>query len=218
MWKKQECLRLKIKRILWGPRRRFLTKQRRRSVCRSAGKVEIVLGMFAFLMVLVVMLAGLKISQIMITGAYVEDALAASNLASALIDVEAYGKSREILIRDVEAAYDLYLEALAVNLKLDEEGRSAQRGLLTGQVEVLSYIIYNVSGSQVDIYEFSAGSALQSSQGILGQVYTPDGVRVETTTIYSCAAFGVEGFLQQPVRAKKEKSVDIKRDENESGG
>lgn len=195
MWKKNVCRQLKIK---------------------QSGQVGIAVGLFSVFVVVLVIFVCLKISQFMITGAYVEDALAASNLASALIDIEEYGRSRSIRIAKPQAAYELYKEALAVNLQLDEDGRSFQRELLEGPVTVKSYIIYNVQGSQVEIVVFTDTGNMQAPvYGEAGQVYTPDGVLVETTSVYSKVAFGVKGLGQQMIRAEKEKSVDIKRNENE---
>lgn len=191
MWKKKECRRQKINKA-------------------HSGQVDIIMGMFALFLVMVVLYAGLKISHFMVTGAYVEDALAASNLASALIDVEEYGRSRVIRIADPRRAYEIYKEALSVNLQLDEEGRSFQRELLEGPVKVLSYIVYNVEGDQVKAYAFTEeGSLEEAVPGQVGLVFTPDGVRVETTTIYSRIRFGVKGLGQQYIQAEKEKSVDI---------
>lgn len=194
MWKKSVCRQLKIKK---------------------SGQIGIAVGLFAVFIVVLVMFVGLKISQFMITGAYVEDALAASNLASALIDVEEYGKSQNIRIADPQAAYEIYKEALSINLQLDETGRSFQRELLEGPVSVKSYIIYNVQGDLVEMRAFTDTGILQEAvYEQVGKVYTPDGVMVETTTIYSRVSFTVKGLSQQ-IQAEKEKSVDIKRNENE---
>lgn len=183
---------------------------------KHSGQTDIIMGMFALFLVVVIMIAGWKASHFMITGAYVEDALAASNLASALIDVEEYGKSRVICIEDPQVAFSLYKQALSVNLQLDEDGRSFQREMLEGPVEILSYMVYNVTGNQVEIFSFEQDGRVQEVNiGEIGQVFTPDGVCVETTTIYSRVKFGVKGMGQQYIQAEKEKSVDIKRDEDE---
>ena len=175
-----------------------------------SGQVDIIMGMFALFLVVIALYAGLKVSHFMITGAYVEDALTASNLASALIDVEEYGRNRVIRIADPRLAYQIYKEALSVNLQLDEEGRSFQRELLEGPVKVLAYIVYNVEGNQVKAYAFTEeGSLEETAPGQVGWVFTPDGVQVETTTVYSRVRFGVKGLGQQYIQAEKEKSVDI---------
>ena len=169
-------------------------------------------GLFGIFVVTMVMFAGLKIAQFMVTGAYVEDALAASNLASALIDVEEFGKSRVVRIKDPVSAYALYREALSHNLMLDEDGRSFQQELLEGPIEVRSYIIYNVEREQVKIFAFSPDAeGAVVSIAALGEVYTPDGIEVETTTVYSRVQFQVKGIGSIYIQAEKEKSVDIKR-------
>ena len=191
MWKKGVCRLLKI---------------------RHTGMVDFFVGLLAVFIVSLVMIVCLKISHFMIAGAYVEDALAASNLASALIDVEAYGRDHTLWISDPQGAYEIYREALAVNLQLDEDGRSFQRELLEGPVGIKEYIIYNVKDGQVTIYELDDNGMMQETTAV-SEAYTPDGVAVESTTIYSRIHFGVRGFGQQYIEAEKEKSVDVKRNE-----
>lgn len=183
---------------------------------KSAGQVDIIFGMFAFFIVLVILLFSFKICQFMIAGAYVEDALAASNLASALIDVEEYGRTRTIKISNPQNAYSIYMGALATNLQLDEDGRVFGEGLLVDTVDVLEYMVFSVENGQVNVYALQANQKVEPVQtGTLGQVYTPDGLLVETTTVYSKVGFWVEGFMQQRIYAEKEKSVDIKRYEDD---
>jgi len=201
MWKRYECQRLRINSV-WKR--------------TSRGQVEILLGMFGFLLVLFVMLFGLKVAQFMITGAYVEDALAASNLASALIDVEQYGRDNTIRVKDPRHAFEIYREALFINLQLDEEGNSFQRELLQGPVRILSYIVYNVRQEGVDMYSFDGeGHLIDTRTELPDAIYTPDHVLVETTTIYSQVEFIVQGMGEQYITVRKEKSVDITRSENE---
>ena len=195
MLKKNGCLQQKIKK---------------------SGKIDYFVGLFMVFMVSVVMLVCQQISCFMIAGAYVEDAIAASNLAAALIDVEVYGRDRAIRIFDPQGAYELYKEALYVNLQLDEDGRSFQRQLLEGPVLIEDYRIYNVVGDLVEIYILGENDTMQSGgYGRKEDVVTPDGTRVETTTVYSRVQFGVPGFGENSISAKKEKSVDVKENEDE---
>ena len=193
MWKKNVCQQLRIK---------------------GSGKIELFIGLLAVFIVSMVMFVCLKVSHFMIAGAYVEDALAASNLASALIDIEEYGKSYTLRIFDPQSAYKIYKEALAVNLALNEKGRSSQTELLEGQIKILSYMVYNVEGNRIDIFSLSESGTMQllSSEEV-GTIHTPDGILVETTTIYSKISFGVKGLGKQYIYAEKEKSVDVKRNQ-----
>ncbi len=195
MWKKSVCRQPKIKHV---------------------GKIDLFTGLLAAFIVVLVMFVCLKLSHFMIAGAYVEDALAASNLASALIDVEEYGKSHTLRIIDPQEAYEIYKEALSINLGLDEAGQSSQKELMEGPVKILSYMVYNVENDRVDIFSLSEGETMQQlPSGEVGLIYTPDGILVETTTIYSRISFRVKGLENQYIYAEKEKSVDVKRNEEE---
>jgi hypothetical protein len=200
-WKKKECLQQKIDAM-------DITE-------KNTGQIEMLICMWAVFVIALMMIVSLKIAAFMIAGAYVEDALAASNLASALIDVEEYGKTRVIRIEDTERSFLVYKEALAVNLCLDENARSFQQELLKGEVRLKEYIVYNVNDDVVEMIKFvETGQTEQKLIGKHGEVYTPDGTLIETTTVYSKVEFGVPGLGGQYIYAEKEKSVDVKNDEN----
>ncbi len=172
--------------------------------------------MFFFLMVLIAALFQFKIYAYMVAGAYVEDALAASNLASALIDVEEYGRNHNVRIGDTQNAFRIYRDALYYNLALDEEGYSAREELLAGRVQLQEYIVYNVLDQEVCITVYDGeGNCLGQENARAGNVRTPDGVPVEHTTVYSRVRFQVEGLLGRSIDAEKEKSIDIVRCESE---
>lgn len=199
--------------------------QWRRSVCpqpstdrgagvlpASEGQVDVVMAMFFFLLVLLVAIFQFKSFTYMVSGAYVEDALAAAGLASALIDVEEYGKTHNILITDTQKAYGTYRDALYYNLALDEAGYSSRTELLAGKVELREYIIYNVLGQEIQITGYDGqGNCLRRYSALLGTVLTPDGVPVQHTTVYSRVGFQVTGLEGSVIEAEKEKSVDIVR-------
>lgn len=202
VWKRRKCPLLKIKPNPWNKKER--------------GQADVITGMFYVLMVLVVVLFGFRVTQYVITSAVVEDALAASNLASAVIDIKEYGKNHEVYIQDPEGAFLLYREALCHNLQLDEYLNTTNADVLASKVSIEEYTVYNVSGDLVEIYVMDESGQIQEyGTGTVGQTYTPDGVMIETTTVYSRIAFLVKGLLEQTIPARKEKSIDIVRCESE---
>ncbi len=175
-------------------------------------------SMFLFVLVLVVVLFGFRIMQYMIISAEVEDALAASNLASAIVDLAEYGKTHNIRIPDERVAFGKYREALVVNLQLDEYLNTSRRDYYLSPITILQYVIYNVEGELVEIFVMNGeGQPVSQNSGRVGTIFTPDGVRVETTGIYSKIGFEVEGLLGQNIWAEKEKYIDIKRYDSEKG-
>ena len=178
--------------------------------------MDIVTGMFWILLVVIVIFFGLKTTQFMVISAYVEDALAASNLASAVIDVKEYGKSHQIIIEDPMEAYGLFRASLCRNLQLDDYLYPYEDSLLTSKLQLAEYRIYNVNEEGVEVYIIgSAGVITDCFSGKKGEVFTPDGICVTATTVYSRVLFEVKGIGEQNIQAKKEKSVDIVRYENE---
>jgi len=158
----------------------------------------------------------LQIASWSATAMYLEDALAASNLASALIDTEEYGKTHRVVISDKTQAYRIYRQALKQNLQLDEENMCPNRALISGVVEVVDYVIYNVEGEKVNAYRIDQdGTVIGQWEGALGAERSPDGTLVEHTGIYSEISFPVRGILKIETMARKGKLVDIVAEEGE---
>lgn len=169
-----------------------------------------------FLILVLTIFFGFRMTQYMVTAAGVEDALAASNLASAVIDLEEYGKNHRIYISDEKKAYQMFREALECNLNLDNDLNTTNNDFLVGKVSIKDYRIYNVRDHLVDILIFdSLGEITSYTIGNIGEVFTPDNVCVENTTIYSKIGFQVEGLAGREFVGEKEKSIDIVRCDSE---
>lgn len=177
------------------------------------GQLEWVTGLFFLLFLGILLCATLQLDIFRASAGYLEDALAASNLASAVIDVEEYGISHDILIGDPYAAYDAYLLALKGNLNLNEGWECVGQGLISGRVRVLNYTIYNVNGDGITVYSFDEDGLLSRWEGIHGGVWAPNGNLIEHTGIYSRVAYPVKGLFGVQAEACKGKLVDIVTEE-----
>ncbi len=180
-----------------------------RRIKREDGKVEWVVGMFFLLLLGILLCAQLEISIYQTAAGFMEDALAASNLASAVIDLEEYGMSHTVTIADMDAAYAGYCLALKGNLGLNDEWEGKEGGLIAGKVVVQEYIVYNVQGDMVTVSRVSANGSHSSYQGGRGAVRSPDGQVIENTSVYSAITFPVEGLFGIKAQAQKGKLVDI---------
>lgn len=177
---------------------------------KDSGQVEWVTGLFFLLILAIVLFTRLQLASWSSTAVYMEDALAASNLASAVIDLEEYGRTHTVLIKDEQEAFAVYKDAIKVNLGLDEQWKCRNEGLITGPVEIVNYTIYNVNGKQVESIRMGGdGEILERDVNTIGAVSAPDGSPVEYTGIYSEISFSVRGFPGMTVEAQKGKLVDI---------
>lgn len=191
-------------------------RQRQNIEQKDSGQAEWVTGLFCVLMLGILLCTQLQISSWRMTGMYMEDALAASNLASALIDLEEYSKSNKMLIPDSEEAYEIYLDAIRDNLQLDEQWECENKALISGPVEIADYIVYNVDGDRVYADRVgSNGTIIETWSGETGNLTAPNGVVIEHTGIYSEIQFPVQGFLGVTVSAHKGKLVDVAAERRE---
>lgn len=202
--KKRERQPLKIKK----------DSQLFRKAEKRAGSIEGAVGLFFLLFLTILVCAEIQISAFQATSLYLEDALAASNLASAVIDIREYGISHTVRISNPTEAYELYVRAIKENLQLDENWECSNRKLISGQVNVEKYIVYNVEENVVFISQVSNDGRVYSDQGVLGSVSTPDGTVIERTGIYSEISFPVKVLWGSVVQAHKGKLVDIAAESN----
>lgn len=196
--KRRECRRQRIKGLI---SRRFLK--------RDKGNAEWLMGMFFLLLLAILLCMQLEISLYATAGASLEDALAASNLASAIVDLEEYGTTHVVRIPDVRTAYERYRQAVQGNLGLDEDWEASGLGVIAGRVRVVKYSIYNVTEENVTVWDMDEEGGVTVRQEHLGSVYAPSGQKIEHTSVYSEIAFPVRGLFGMETEAHKGKLVDI---------
>lgn len=165
---------------------------------KSEGKVEWVLGMFLLTFMLIFMLAELQIMDYKTTSDCIEDAIAASGLASALIDVERFAQEREVVISEPLAAYSEYKNSLMTNL-----GKYSETALIE------KYIIYNVEEDLIEIVTVSERGIESVDKKRKGTVYAPNGELIKSTGVYNEISFDVEGIFGMVMKAQKGKLVEI---------
>lgn len=178
---------------------------------KKGGQIGGITGLFLTLFLGVMLCAVLQLEHYRAVSLYLEDALAASNLASAVVDVQEYGISHSIWIARPEEAYEIYQWAVRGNLNLNEAWEGQAGSLVQGPVSIVRYIVYNVRGNEVTVYHFDADGRLTQWQEILGNVAAPNGIPVENTSVYSEIAFDTEGLLGIVTRAYKGNLADISR-------
>lgn len=172
------------------------------------GQIGLCVGLFFLLFLAVLLVSQLQLEQVRASDDYLQDALAASGLASALIDIREYGTTHVIRIGDNEAAYAQYCRSLCANLGLDENWECGNRRLISGRVKVENYSIYNVEGERVTCCRMDGGRE-EISTGALGAMRAPNGQLIEHTSIYSEISYPFKGMFGWTVQARKGKLVDI---------
>lgn len=180
---------------------------------KKDGKIDMIIPLFFIMLIIIVIASNLQLSQFKATKATVEDALAASNLASAIIDIETYGINHNIIIKNPTQAYEIYRDALKINMKLNDVWESDNKAYIAGQVTIASYIIYNVIIEEdittTTIYEFNNSGLINESTIINGAVTSPNGRTIESTSIYSKITFPVKGIWGFEMDAIKDNLIDI---------
>ena len=149
------------------------TENRQETGKAESGQVSWVLGLFLILFLAILLYMQLQLAMYKASARYLEDALALSNLASAVIDIREYGSTHKVHITDQEQAYAGYCSAVRENLGLNENYEAVGHKLISGKVEIRNYIIYNVTGTKVQVWERNGDGRILEWEGTLGEVRTP---------------------------------------------
>lgn len=176
---------------------------------KARGQVEWAVGMFFLLTLAILLCVQLQITAYRATSLYLEDALAASNLASAVIDLEEYGISHTIQIKEPMKAYGLFCYAVKENLNLNEAWENPNNTIISGTVQIADYIVYSVEDKEVTVSRIYPNGQMWQEKDVLGNVRAPNGMLVESTSIYSELSFPVRGLFGTEVEAHKGKLVDV---------
>ena len=176
---------------------------------KETGEIEWLPGMFMTLFLVLVLMTQMQCAIFRASALYLEDALAASNLASAVIDMREYGISHTVNIISPKEAYAKYICALKENLQLDENWECANQSLISGKVTVENYTIYNVDEETVSACMVMPDGSLRTEEGTVGKMAAPNGISIEQPGIYSELSFPVKGLFGISIQAHKGKLVDI---------
>ncbi len=173
------------------------------------GQIGWTVGPWFILFMGILLCACLQVEVFRNSSQYMEDALAASNLAAAVIDIQEYGISHRIRIDDPSAAFERYQAAIKGNLNLNGAWECEYRGLISGPVRIDVFTVYDVSGNDVEIYSYDGSGAVSRRRGALGSVTAPNGAAVEATGIYSEISYVIDALFGIEVRAHKGKLADV---------
>ncbi len=187
------------------------TKELTKEGMKDKGSVEYSLALLLAGIVVILILFIYRLHVIKITKYTVEDAIAASNLAAAVIDLEEFGSTNEIVIKSSDDAYRIFQEALRDNLNLDGSFNPDKVGLMKGKVTIDTFIVYNVKDNDITqiSYDSLGNSTINEYPDSTGLLYTPDNKCIYSTTIYSKIGFSIKGYQDEEYYVYKENSVDI---------
>lgn len=189
--------------------RRFgFLRQRIEKNVEDKGQIVLLAGLFFSVFLAVLLMAQLQLEEIRASNTYMEDALAASGLACALVDIREYGRSHRLVIPDPIAAYGRYCVALQANLGLDETWECGNRHLIRGKVTVVDYCVFNVRGDLVTTHRLQNG-IWTTQEGRLGTVSAPNGQVIERTGVYGEISYPYQGVFGNIIQARHGKLVDI---------
>ena len=153
----------------------------------------------------------IKSKQIEVVNDFIDDGLVMANFASATVDLKEYGTSNTIVNNDFNKAFQEYQKALKNNLRLDNNFEPKTSNLIDGKVTIEIFTIYNVKGNDIYMTKRQRNGNIinQTYPNALGTMETPDGVKIETTSIYSKIGMNVKSFINDKKYVYKEKTVDI---------
>ena len=173
------------------------------------GQIGWAYGLWLLLLLEVFLCASVQMQAFQSSSQYMEDALALSNLAAIVIDVEEYGTTHTILIDDADLAWTRYQNALRGNLGLNEDWECPNKELISGPVQIENFTVYNVREDSVEITTYQPGGSPARCERPVGTVCAPNGKEIVSTGVYSEISYPVRGMFGMEIRAHKGKLADI---------
>lgn len=179
----------------------------------GSGTIYIVF-IFAFIGVVSLLTSYIiHMKMIEITNENVQDAVALSNLASALMDQTEYEKTRRIQVKDFNRSYLVYVDSLKENMQLTYEMYPRNR-YITSKVDILEYSVYNVEGNDITLIQRTLRNGIAVTETLIyhnqvGSLKTPDGITITNTTIYSKIGFSIKGLMNHTHQVYKDGCVDL---------
>lgn len=173
------------------------------------GQIGWAYGLWLLLLLGVFLCASVQMQAFQSSSQYMEDALALSNLAAIVIDVEEYGTTHIILIDDADLAWARYQNALRGNLGLSEDWECPNKELISGPVQIENFTVYNVREDSVEITTYQLGGSPARYERPVGTVCAPNGKEIVSSGVYSEISYPARGMFGMEIRAYKGKLADI---------
>ena len=179
---------------------------------KDEGILKHIMGVIPIFIIAVVAFVMVRMEIYQASSTYIEDALAASCLASAVVDLQEYGRSNRLLTEDPREACETFGRMLKGNLSLDEEWICLNSSLISGKVDIAEYSIYEVVGNDVIWYCFPEGKKenmyIQETTDGVGTVKAADGTQITSLSVYAKICFKVK-FFGKDLDVFKQKCVDV---------
>ena len=175
---------------------------------KDKGLIEYSLSLIFLMICIFVVLLVFSYRRSIVERYYIEDGLAASTLAAAVIDTDIYGETEDLIISNTDNAYMVFKQTLKTNLGLDDAFILVNRTFMDSEVNVQEFRIYNMKDGLITevLYDEHGNKQMQ----VLGSgVLTPNGKEVESTTIYSKIEFDVKGYMNHVQRQTMEYCADV---------
>ena len=159
----------------------------------AMGAIGYMLMFCIAIIVVIVTMYLLQMAKLMTNQHDIDDALADSVLASLVVDEEYYFVTSEmngspiIRFKDRDESFDIYKECMTAAIS------NTEGFYYNFKFDV--FILYEVSGSNVQVTTYSGTGNKVTSSGAVGRVKTPDGVVVTKTSAYGRVKFDIKSIL-----------------------
>lgn len=172
-----------------------------------------VIFLITFIMLIVIFAIDINILQSQ--SEIISDDIISSELAAYKhIDKLELGASEGIdivIITDHGSSFETFKEYLKINLGLDDYFNPiSEYNFIKGNVDILSFKIYNVKGNDIEIISYESNSVtIKNEVNSKGLITTPKGNIVENTTIHAEIGFNIKPMFLNEKYITKSEETDI---------
>lgn len=116
----------------------------------------------------------------------------------------------EVVIKDPNAALDIFKENLKYNMNLNSDFTIKDGKTISGKVQIQDFIIYNVFNDRIEIYTLSKSGIINKViKNKSEKVIAPNGYTVVATTVYTSINFDIDKLFGEKEKKEIKVGTDI---------
>lgn len=158
------------------------------------GGVEYLSAIMLICLTSIFLLYGISFKEVTQYQHAARDSLDGACLAAALIDKDICESDNKLTLLEHDYLYEVFRETLKSNMSLDSDNMPPS-GSVYGKVNIHRFITYNIIDDNLCITESSCDNGKTvSTCRYTGQEKTPEGILIESATIYADIGMEVTSF------------------------
>ncbi len=183
--------------------------------CMEQGNIVMLWGFYCVIFLFFITAVCMETKRVKALKNLMENSLSASVLAASLYDRDLLMDEKRVEITDISGSYDVFKKCLKKNMDLFEDYSFKEGALGEGKVTVECFTVYNVYEDRVLCTSWDKTGKMAQRVCEPMKAYSPDGKRIENTSVYGEISLNVTLFGGEKTVAVSKRLADLVCEESE---